>query len=71
MWDLIVSVPDHCLSFYFLLQSCPINCATLTLRRMLNSGTAPRHDDDSYAAETPVSRLTFISSFLSRLEEAA
>ena len=21
MWDLIVSVPDHCLSFYFLLQT--------------------------------------------------
>ena len=20
MWDLIVSIPDHCLSFYFLLQ---------------------------------------------------
>ena len=21
MWDLIVSVPDHCLSFYFLLMT--------------------------------------------------
>ena len=21
MWDLIVSVPDHCLSFYFVLES--------------------------------------------------
>ena len=25
MWDLIVSVPDHCLSFYFVLtKSCPL-----------------------------------------------
>ena len=23
MWDLIVSVPDHCLSFCFTLYSCP------------------------------------------------
>ena len=22
MWDLIVSVPDHCLSFYFTTDSC-------------------------------------------------
>ena len=22
MWDLIVSVPDHCLSFYFSCSSC-------------------------------------------------
>ena len=22
MWDLIVSVPDHCLSFYFLFSDC-------------------------------------------------
>ena len=22
MWDLIVSVPDHCLSFYFSVQNC-------------------------------------------------
>ena len=25
MWDLIVSVPDHCLSFYFLLFSNTLN----------------------------------------------
>ena len=24
MWDLIVSVPDHCLSFYFVSCSCRI-----------------------------------------------
>ena len=22
MWDLIVSVPDHCLSFYFVSRAC-------------------------------------------------
>ena len=22
MWDLVVSVPDHCLSFYFMLHRC-------------------------------------------------
>ena len=27
MWDLIVSVPDHCLSFYFYLARVPfVNC---------------------------------------------
>ena len=26
MWDLIVSVPDHCLSFYFTKKSFSINC---------------------------------------------
>ena len=26
MWDLIVSVPDHCLSFYFsLISNCRVN----------------------------------------------
>ena len=25
MWDLIVSVPDHCLSFYFLANISPCN----------------------------------------------
>ena len=25
MWDLIVSVPDHCLSFYFAYQSLPVH----------------------------------------------
>ena len=24
MWDLIVSVPDHCLSFYFKTIECPL-----------------------------------------------
>ena len=27
MWDLIVSVPDHCLSFYFSRQDHPAGCA--------------------------------------------
>ena len=26
MWDLIVSVPDHCLSFYFTLESSLVFC---------------------------------------------
>ena len=25
MWDLIVSIPDHCLSFYFILRSGCLN----------------------------------------------
>ena len=29
MWDLIVSVPDHCLYFYF--SRCPNFCLTLHL----------------------------------------
>ena len=31
MWDLIVSVPDHCLSFYFPLQNIYIKSKTLNL----------------------------------------
>ena len=32
MWDLIVSVPDHCLSFYFwdLIVSVPDHCLSFT-----------------------------------------
>ena len=26
MWDLIVSVPDHCLSFYFVLSASKVRC---------------------------------------------
>ena len=26
MWDLIVSVPDHCLSFYFIIMSANNMC---------------------------------------------
>ena len=29
MWDLIVSVPDHCLSFYFKLLLLPTRTSTL------------------------------------------
>ena len=31
MWDLIVSVPDHCLSFYFTLAVCGIVRRLMTL----------------------------------------
>ena len=31
MWDLIVSVPDHCLSFYFSFI-CGIRCLTLNYK---------------------------------------
>ena len=27
MWDLIVSVPDHCLSFYYVYSNVPENMA--------------------------------------------
>ena len=36
MWDLIVSVPDHCLSFYFTLPTSNTKCH---IRFMLGSGT--------------------------------
>ena len=29
IWDLIVSVPDHCLSFYFVLTSMPVTLCTI------------------------------------------
>ena len=31
MWDLIVSVPDHCLSFYFSLRIMMILCQAFVL----------------------------------------
>ena len=34
MWDLIVSVPDHCLSFYF---TCTIMLCPNDTDRMVNS----------------------------------
>ena len=35
MWDLIVSVPDHCLSFYFSHSSNPLNDDTLKISDQL------------------------------------
>ena len=35
MWDLIVSVPDHCLSFYFDLILVAMNPAGAFLRRVV------------------------------------
>ena len=34
MWDLLVSVPDHCLSFYFY-QVCSSNDPCLTLKYLM------------------------------------
>ena len=36
MWDLIVSVPDHCLSFYFVLLPLFYTCVTYS-----SSGSHP------------------------------
>ena len=33
MWDLIVSVPDHCLSFYFSVTNSLVSDFTLTLEK--------------------------------------
>ena len=35
MWDLIVSVPDHCLSFYFALGARRLSCNVYMSRRMI------------------------------------
>ena len=34
MWDLIVSVPDHCLSFYFVYDDCPSHGAFFLLPKI-------------------------------------
>ena len=35
MWDLIVSVPDHCLSFYFTLKLFDFFFVAIILRRVV------------------------------------
>ena len=37
MWDLIVSVPDHCLSFYFLTHLCFVCVEVLLPSQQLRS----------------------------------
>ena len=34
MWDLIVSVPDHCLSFYFPLVFIKLHCFSSVFSRL-------------------------------------
>ena len=44
MWDLIVSVPDHCLSFYFSFMIC------LNMSRCMSKSTSDmctQHREDS------------------------
>ena len=36
MWDLIVSVPDHCLSFYFVIDVC---CSVVTSVSKMEGGS--------------------------------
>ena len=51
MWDLIVSVPDHCLSFYFLFHSqfrplCPFQILFIPVSRSIHTSKpypCPRH----------------------------
>ena len=50
MWDLIVSVPDHCLSFYLNYLSATVGCGgqgcawrKARLAMVLPSGTAEGH----------------------------
>ena len=35
VWDLIVSVPDHCLSFYFVEEKCQLKWGILLCYSML------------------------------------
>ena len=48
MWDLIVSVPDHCLSFYFIIASTDLNNAHILRTCVLESF------NDHKAGKTPV-----------------
>ena len=44
MWDLIVSVPDHCLSFYFQTSSSRVELVELVLLYKLYPTTAGLND---------------------------
>ena len=69
MWDLIVSVPDHCLSFYFSMKELKIShytFASQVFRRNhphfqnLQNGTYLRHhfvNIEACIAESPVSHI--------------
>ena len=53
MWDLIVSVPDHCLSFYFLLCTAVKKNLDLYVLR------------DQHFRTGRVSTVTFVRSYVS------
>ena len=40
MWDLIVSVPDHCLSFYFVIETELRHC-TVRVKKLGNFNPTP------------------------------
>ena len=54
MWDVIVSVPDHCLSFYFIYHSlvgwleCLVMSLTLTLEIIFYSETSQTECQSSF-----------------------
>ena len=45
MWDLIVSVPDHCLSFYFIMGKLCLHASSFIFDRILIkvAGNQDRH----------------------------
>ena len=60
MWDLIVSVPDHCLSFYFVLHDCKIV--------MLNCGQMIAFMENFVIKHTS-SSICFITHFMFKLSK--
>ena len=57
MWDLIVSVPDHCLSFYFSLR--PFEPKHGKTRKMI---CAPSEDSDQTAHPSSPTRVFAVCS---------
>ena len=41
MWDLIVSVPDHCLSFYFVLEDTDSGRSLMKIKNSSGPSTVP------------------------------
>ena len=63
MWDLIVSVPDHCLSFYFGTMSISANCSKLLLG-VLSFSLVSLNRLNGFSMSSPSSRINENVNFI-------
>ena len=69
MWDLIVSVPDHCFSFYSVLSSGTTNMklfwktSTQLLNTRKSTSTIPSLNFNNERAETDVRKVTMLNDY--------
>ena len=70
MWDLIVSVPDLCLSFYFAGKSnenmVTVTYSTLCIRSDLKKTTKNIRPEDIFLPSPPPPQIVFLMWYLKR-----